>query len=646
ILIAEDSPEDAALLVRELRHAGFDPRWKRVEREPDFLAELDNSPDLILSDYSMPQFSGLRAMELMRERGLDIPFILISGTIGEEASVEAMKHGATDYLLKDRLARLGSAVERAMEQKSLREERRQTTEVFQEEHRQAEEKLRESELKLRQLAEHISQVFWISDKAKHEILYVSPAYEKIWERSCESLYQSPGSWLETIHPEDREGVQRAVASKQERGDYDEIYRITRLDGSVRWIRDRAFPVRNEAGEVCRVVGTAEDITERKQLEEQFRQAQKMEAIGQLAGGVAHDFNNILTSMLMQIDLAAMDGNLSKEVRENLRQIRADAGRAAGLTRQLLLFSRRQVMQSRDIDLNEVVINLTKMLRRIIGEDMRLQLNLHPAPLVTHADAGMLEQVLMNLAVNARDAMPEGGRLMVKTSAHTVEATPAPNQPDAGPGNYVCLSVSDNGCGIPADALPRIFEPFFTTKEPGKGTGLGLATVFGIVKQHRGWITVDTQPGKGTTFQVYLPARDVSAAPVARPPGPKPRGGTETILLVEDDASVRKSTQILLARSGYQVLEAANGVGALKIWGENGAAVALLLTDLVMPAGLSGRQLARRLQAERPGLKVIYFSGYSAEIAGREFKLLDGENFLQKPIRPEDLLNAVRKSLDG
>jgi nitrogen-specific signal transduction histidine kinase/ActR/RegA family two-component response regulator len=390
-----------------------------------------------------------------------------------------------------------------------------------------------------------------------------------------------------------------------------------------------------------------DVTREMALESQYRQSQKLEGIGQLAGGVAHDFNNILTSILMQVELANLETGLPKEVLDGLEQIRRDADRAASLTRQLLLFSRRQVMQSRDLDLNEIVTNLAKMLQRIIGEDVRLQLELDPGPLPTRADAGMLDQVAMNLAVNARDAMPEGGTLRISTSEKVVDEAGKVEHPDAIPGRYVCLSVSDTGCGIAPEVLPRIFEPFFTTKDAGKGTGLGLATVFGIVKQHHGWLTVDTELRKGSTFKIYLPAVAAAAAtPASAAAAPKPCGGTETILLAEDDHSVRRATASLLRQQGYQVLEAANGVEALQSWIEHRSGIALLFTDLVMPEGLSGRQLAEKLQAEKPDLKVIFASGHSADIAGKEIQLRAGENFMPKPIRPDELLKIIRSCLDS
>lgn len=288
-----------------------------------------------------------------------------------------------------------------------------------------------------------------------------------------------------------------------------------------------------------------------------------------------------------------------------------------------------------------------MLERILGEDVRLELNLHPAPLFVHADAGMLDQVLMNLAVNARDAMPNGGRLRIETAEQVIEAEQARRHPEASPGRQVRISVSDTGGGIPPEILPHIFEPFFTTKAPGKGTGLGLATVFGIVQQHRGWLEVESQPGQGTTFHIFLPANEAgTAAPDPEPTRARPIGGSETILLVEDDQAVRQVTQMLLVQHGYRVLEAADGVEALRLWREQEGRIDLLITDLVMPEGLGGRELAAQLRAQRPGLKVIFTSGYSAELAGRELTLGPGQAFLPKPCPPQQLLATVRTCLDS
>ncbi len=759
ILIVEDSADDSTLLVEALKRAGFEPNWTRVETEAAFRAELKNAPDVILSDYRMPQFSGPRALQILKEHAADTPFILVSGTVGEEAAVEAMKLGVTDYLLKDRIARLGSAVERALEQRRLRIERQraeqqihlqanaleaaanailitdragtilsantacctltgyareeligqnprllksgkheaafyramwetigngrvwqgdivnrrkdgtlyheemtitpvrggngQTTHFITikqdlTERRQTEEAMRASEAKFRQLAENIHEVFWMTNPQNSNIDYVSPAYETIWGRTCESLYASPRTWLDAIHPEDRERVQLATMTKQVRGEYDETYRITRPDGSVRWIHDRGFPVRNAAGEVCRVVGTAEDITERLNLEAQLLQAQKMEAIGQLAAGVAHDFNNLLTVIRGNAELVLFDAaQFNEQTRESLGQINAAVERAANLTRQLLTFGRKQIMQPRLLDLNEVVGNMTRMLKRIIGEDISLTVSYDSNLPTIVADVGMMEQVVMNLAVNARDAMPGGGQLHLGTTDEQIGEEYVHVNPQAAVGNYVCLCVTDTGHGIPPEILPRVFEPFFTTKAIGKGTGLGLATVYGIVRQHRGWITVYSEMGRGAAFRVYLPVANVGEQDAARRLTESDvRGGTEIILLAEDDSPVRALMRNVLERYGYEVVEADTGVEALKRWRERDGKIDLLLTDMVMPDGMNGRELAEQIRAEKPALPVIYTSGYSADLVGRDFELQDGVNFVQKPCSPRRLAQTVRHCLDG
>jgi PAS domain S-box-containing protein len=514
------------------------------------------------------------------------------------------------------------------------------------ERRQAEAELRASEERFRELAETVQDVFWISNAAKSHVLYVSPAYEAIWGRSCQSLYALPRSWQDAIHEDDRERIARAAATRQVDGSYDEEYRIVRPDGQVRWIRDRAFPVRNADGQIERLVGVARDITTQVRTEEQLRHSQKMEAIGRLAGGVAHDFNNVLSAIMIQADLTVESRRLADEDREAIQQIRAATERAASLTRQLLMFSRRQVMQTRDLDLNVVVSDIAKMLQRIIGEDVRLEVRLNEASLPTRADAGMLDQVLMNLSVNARDAMPGGGRLLIETLDCVVDGDGTHRHPDARPGRYVCLRVSDTGTGMAPDVLPRIFEPFFTTKAPGRGTGLGLATVFGIVRQHEGWIDVHSEVGRGTRFEVCLPAVESAAEPVSRPVAASASGGTEAILLVEDEEPVRMLARRVLERRGYRVIEAGNGADALRLWQEHRREIRLLLTDLVMPEGVSGHQLASQLVADEPRLKVVFTSGYSADMGEHARGLPEGHHFVQKPFSPHQLLTTIRQSLDG
>jgi PAS domain S-box-containing protein len=390
-----------------------------------------------------------------------------------------------------------------------------------------------------------------------------------------------------------------------------------------------------------------DVTQQKRLEEQLRQSQKMEAIGQLAGGVAHDFNNILTVIHGHASLLVAANALAEGPAKSARQIIQAADRAAGLTRQLLTFSRRQMLQPRRLDMNEVVTGMTTLLDRILGEDIALQVECWPHPTFVQADAGMMEQVFLNLAVNARDAMPRGGQLNIQITLVDMEGQHLAQHSEARPGRFVCLTATDTGCGIAPEILPRIFEPFFTTKETGKGTGLGLATVYGILKQHQGWVEVDSAPGRGTTFRVYVPASDAKPDRGEAPAEPvAARGGTETILVVEDEQPVRELVCSLLQARGYRVLEAETGPRALKVWQANREEIDLLLTDMVMPERMNGWELAEILWAERPGLKVIFTSGYSHDVVGQEFVTRCGANYLQKPYHPEKLARIVRDHLDA
>lgn len=424
------------------------------------------------------------------------------------------------------------------------------------------------------------------------------------------------------------------------------YRVRRRDGTVRWVRDDRQLLRNEDAEPVEIVGCWTDITDQRILEDELRQSQKMESVGLLAGGVAHDFNNLLMIIRCHVELLLSTDKVPEETAEPLRRILASADRAANLTRQLLAFSRKQVMRMEDLDLSELTNALAKLLARTLGEHVTLQTQC-PANLpAVHVDRGMIEQVIMNLAVNARDAMPKGGTLTVATSVREFDEAYPQQHPEARAGRFLCLALTDTGSGISPANLVRIFEPFFTTKAVGKGTGLGLATVYGIIKQHEGWIEVASQLGSGTTFKVYLPAVDrpatKSVAAAAQAPA---RGGTETILVVEDEPALRGLVRTVLQRQGYRVFTAASGVEALHAWGERLDQIDLLLTDLVMPDGVTGWELARQLQSGKPQLKAIYMSGYNDEINGHDAAEHKGAFFLAKPFSPRILTDAIRGCLD-
>ncbi len=390
---------------------------------------------------------------------------------------------------------------------------------------------------------------------------------------------------------------------------------------------------------------AQDVSERALLERQLRQAQKMEAIGQLAAGVAHDFNNILTVIQGHAGLMEQTMDSDSPQTKSLEHISRAAARAATLIRQLLMFSRKQVMQFQHLNLNDILRNTIKMLERLVGE--HIQIDFHPQELLPaiHADNSMMEQIAMNLAVNARDAMPHGGKLSIITSRETIHRAPTPMDPKPRDGEYICLTFRDNGIGMDAQILSRIFEPFFTTKPAGKGTGLGLATVFGIVQQHQGWLEVESQPNQGTTFRIYFPASPQPAEKLEQAVDSVLRSGRETVLIAEDEDALREVVVQVLRVQGYNVLEASSGPHALEVWEQADRPVDLLLTDMVMPGGIMGSELAERLSSKCPRLKVIYTSGYSPGIAGRDTSLLEGRNFLSKPYSIGKLAQFVRECLD-
>ena len=510
----------------------------------------------------------------------------------------------------------------------------------------AEQTLRESEERFRQVTENIDEVFWLFDVAAERTIYVSPAFERVWGRSAEDIHHDPGLWIGSVHPDDAPAA-RAHFLLLLRGETRTFeYRIRRPDHTERWIRDRGFPIRGADGSVFRVAGVSNDITRERTLEERFRQAQRMEAVGQLAGGIAHDFNNLLTVIQMHGSLLAQRGD--RAIEENLKPVLEAAARAANLTRQLLTFSRRRVRDLRAVDLAELVSAMIRLLRRVMGEHIEVAMAV-PAPLpLVKADSGMLEQVVMNLAVNARDAMPRGGRLHVTLDTMTAGPDHLALHPGIRPGRFVRLTMQDTGAGIPPEHLPRIFEPFFTTKGEGHGTGLGLATVFSVAQQHGGWVEVESVVGQGSTFHVMLPALATTTPTADRPTAPlaEVRGGSDRILLVEDDFAVRAVARRVLTQLGYEVGEAASAHEALVTFREARQPFRLLLTDLIMPGGVTGQELATMLVSEQPGLRVIYMSGYSEEIASRRLTVVPGENFLAKPFEIEALGTIVRRALDG
>ncbi|HTL57044.1 MAG TPA: PAS domain S-box protein [Candidatus Limnocylindrales bacterium] len=759
ILHLEDDPDYSELVKGMLEEEGMQIGLALVDNMTDFREAVAKSAfDIILADYSLPTCTGLEALQTARQIRPDVPFLLVSGTIGEKAAIESLRQGATDYVLKNWPERLVPAIRRAVQENQERHQRLL-----------AETALTRKENYFRALTENSVDILTILNP-EGVFQYNSPSIKHVLGYEPEELVGRNA--FELVHPDDltgaRQGFAEALQNPERRVTRE--FRCRRQDGSwchleavgqnrlkdvqidgivlnsrdiserkqaearlrlqsaalesaanaifitdgmgnVTWVNqaftqltgysaqevigknprllksgrhDPAFyrnlwedilagrvwqaemvnrrkdgslyteestitPVRDERGAITHFIAVKQDVTARKELESQLRQMQKMEAIGQLASGVAHDFNNLLLVIGGNAELALTATEpLSDELRTCLNQITAASKRAGNLTRQLLVFGRKQAMQFQKLNLNDVISDLIKMLNRIIGEDVRLQCSFHKELPFVQGDVGMMEQVIVNLVVNARDAMPRGGQLEISTEGTRVDEKHARAHPESRAGEFVSIRVRDSGMGIAPEDLPRIFEPFFTTKQPGKGTGLGLATVYGIVKQHQGWVEVVSEVGTGTTFRIFLPTVASPAGADQSPQAePRPRGGNEDILVVEDDSMLRTVTRRFLEAYGYHVREAASGQEALDICHTPGVKPDLLLTDIVLPDDLTGRELAQRLQAERPQLKVVFTTGYSQYLAGKDtaFVHRNQRHFLQKPYSANVLLHKVRQCLD-
>ncbi len=755
ILLVEDSPADAKLVVHELRRVDPAVEVERVETAEALQAALAAGAwDAVISDWAVPGFSALEALAIVRATANDVPFIIVSGTIGEELAVEAMRAGAHDYVLKDKLARLAPAIEREIRESRLRADHRR------------------QEARFRALIEKSAEAVLLTGRDA-AIGYASPAASSIFGRSTEELVGK--RTLDFVHPEDRERVVSMMASV--RGPDHVVgttveFRLVRPDGAVRCVaatgtnllddpsvgavvanmRDvtdtlraaeelRAAQARfsrlsesgvigiitadvhgkildaNDAyanmigyprealvsGEVgwaslippdlyevtarasaelvergvvasfesaaihkngTRVpmlvglamleypvtIAFAVDLSEKKRAEqelrkteEQLRQAQKMEAIGRLAGGIAHDFNNVLSVVLSYAEMLLADLTPDDLRHGDVQEIFRAGQRAADLTRQLLMFSRQEVVEPKVLDLNELMASVDKMLQRLLGEDVELVTCAGVQLGKIRADPSSIEQVVMNLVVNARDAMPTGGKLTIETTNVVLDDDYVRTHVGTHPGPHVLLAVTDTGIGMDAATKARIFEPFFTTKPKEKGTGLGLSTVFGIVHQAGGSIWVYSEPGMGTTFKVYLPCIEGTIA-TSRSRVAAPAGGTETILLVEDESQVRVVARGILRRQGYTVIEAARANEAIKLCEQHAGEIHLLLTDVVMPQ-MGGPALATHLQQLRPTMKVLCMSGYTDDSVVRHGILSSDIAFLQKPFTTESLARKVREVLD-
>ena len=770
ILYLEDNPRDAELVRDKLQQIAMPHELRVTSDRAQYEAALAQTRfDLILSDYSQPDYDGMAALALAREKQPDVPFILITGTLGEEQAVDCMLRGATDFVLKQRLNRLVPAVLRTLTEADERQKRRV-----------AEETLRQSEMKYRQLVETLQEGIWVIDKDSNttfvnphmaemlgytvEEMLGKPLFYFIDERGVEianrnverrkqgiterhdfeftrkdgsrihtTLTTSPitdekgnydGSIAGVNDITERERAEAAVRASEEK--FRGLFEMTRdaimtldppswrftsgnpatvkmfgakneeelishgpwelsperqpdgrvsaekakemIETAVRegshffeWTHRRIggmeFPAdvlltRIKQGGTVMLHATVRDITERKRaaaekdkIEGQLRQAQKMEAIGLLAGGVAHDFNNMLQAILGTIELL-LEATAADDPRTaDLNEILTITQRSADLTRQLLAFARKQVIAPRVLDLNKTVAAMLKMLRRLIGEDITLawlpSANLRPVKL----DPSQVDQILANLCVNARAAIAGVGKITLETGNFTFDADYCASHADAIPGEYVFLAVSDTGGGMAPETLAQVFEPFFTTKGIGRGTGLGLATVYGIVKQNHGFIYAYSELGQGATFKIYLPqVADAAVETAAISTTDTPKGRGETILLAEDENSLRVTCKRILEALGYNVLPAETPGDALKLAERHPGEIALLLTDVVMP-GMDGRQLAQRLDAARPGIRVLFMSGYTADVIVKRGVLEKNVAFIAKPFTRDALARKVREVLD-
>jgi two-component system, cell cycle sensor histidine kinase and response regulator CckA len=661
LLICDDSDDDAVLLVRHLRRGGLWVEYERAQTAAEVAGALrDRPPDLVISDYVMPGFTAEEALKLLHASGLDVPFIVVSGLIGEESAVTLMRAGAHDFVLKGRMVRLVPVVRRELTQAHARRERRA-----------AEEALRVSEERFRQLTERIPDaLFRVRIRPRLDVEYFSPAASVILGRNPEELCGDPSAVFSLVAPEDRALLRQAWENPMP-GPL--TIRWHRTDGTKVWTEQRAVALSDAEGRTVAFEGILRDITdqvqaaaEREALERQLHQVARLDSLGRLAGGIAHDFNNLLAVILGHTELALADSpedTAENGVRANLLLVRQLAERGAGLTRQLLVFSRQESVAPEVVDVNEAVVLTEQVLRGAIGEDIEFVADLAPDLWRVMFDRSELERLLLNLVVNARKAMPDGGCLRIRTrNVPAAEreaggesgggrsgdgrsgAEPGPEaqpEPGADSGPRVRLSVADTGVGMRESIVDHVFEPFFTT-DPSAGTGLGLSTAYGMVTVAGGRITIDSAPDAGTTVQVDLPAAPDAAPPAHGPEPAPPHGDGQTVLVVEDDDDVRELVIVMLSRSGYKVVAAASPEAALAL-DQTPDGYDAMVTDVVMPE-MSGTALAERMWARHPELPVLLMSGYAAGGITEGFAPLGPVSLIRKPFTTTALLTALDQLL--
>ena len=633
ILHLEDDPNHAELVQSMLEAEGIACDVVRVENRADFLAAVEQGGfDIIFADYSLPEFDGMSALTIAQEKSPELPFIFISGMLGEELAIESLKNGATDYVIKQRPSRLVPAVRRAIQETEERIERRRAVKA-----------LRESEEKFRSLAEQSPNMIFINQEGR--IVYANKTFEEMMGYSREELCSPDFSFLTLIAPESLDLAKAHFTSQmkgEERGPYE--YSLIAQDGKKIEVMHTTKLIDYEGKKA--ILGIITDVTKRKILEDQLRQAQKLESLGTLAGGIAHDFNNVLGIILGYTALLEMRGSESTDLSDCVEGITKSVERGSSVVKQLLTFARKNDVLFGSVNVNTTIEELAKMLEATFPKTITFSLQLDKSIPAINADAGQLHQALLNLCVNARDAMPKGGNISIGTGITRGE-TLRNRFPDAREEEYVCISVTDTGKGVDEGTRSKIFEPFYTTKGVGKGTGLGLAVVYGVATSHYGFTEVETEPGRGATFRLHFPVPRREVKREETPPQiiEEVKGGSETILLVEDEEPQTRLLKSLLEATGYKVLTAGDGISAMEVYTRLKDNIALVITDLNMPK-LDGWEVVQRMQAINPDVRVIVASGYLDPNARSEMLKAGANVFVQKPYVPTEIMRRIREVIDG
>ena len=627
ILVVEDSRDDAELLIYAVKQAGYDPTFARVQNVQTMRAELDRqSWDLVISDYVIPGFGGMAALKVLQDSGHEIPFLIVSGKIGEDVAVEALHSGANDYLLKDRLTRLGPAIDRALKEASQKRKRTQ-----------AEQALRESEERYRRLVESCPDAMFIA--SDNTIVFANPAaVTLLGARSPVDLIGK--ALLDFIDPNFRDLVAEHLRQALEGLDGPLLEeKMLRTDGTAVLIEAIARRINYHGEPAVQVL--CRDISSRKHFELQLLNSQKMEAIARLAGGVANDFNNLLTVITGYSGLIRSGLPTEHPLQKDVQQVIQSTERAIGLTNQLLAISRKDVAAPETLNLNIVLDQMMPLIRRLMGDTIETVSNLSDVVCPIRADRGQLETLIINLAVHARDSMLHGGSFTLTSETLKLDK-PLHNQVHLRAGEYVLLTIADTGLGLTEEYQEHLFEPFFGTTQPGKNTGLGLATVYAIVKQHGGQISCLSEVGKGSTFKIYFPATKTITRQATPPPQVVPNGKPAVILLAEDEEVLREFANLILRKHGFHVLAARDGIEALKVAEQYQGSLDVLFTDVVMPR-MGGTELFKRFTEKHPNIPVIFTSGYPRTIL-MESGLEDREDyeFLQKPYTTQMLVEKIRE----